>query len=85
MMAVKYSMLPDAEEETIPINGAPTSQIVKQLYKKFLKITQKKYEDLTKLCESFAIPRLFHNKYRTLPHVVGVDTLAETDVEDACD
>ncbi|KAL4718752.1 hypothetical protein ACJJTC_001895 [Scirpophaga incertulas] len=82
VMAVKYSMLPDAEEEIIPINGATISKIIKHLYAKTLPITQKKYEDLAKLCENFAIPRAFHKEYLTLPHVLGVDSLVETDIED---
>ncbi|XP_050507499.1 uncharacterized protein LOC126885114 isoform X1 [Diabrotica virgifera virgifera] len=82
-MSVKYSMRSDEEEEIIPIiMGGINSKVVDQLYKTPLPITKTKYNDLKKLCDDQVIPKLFQKEYINLPSVTGIDTLAETDIDD---
>lgn len=82
-MVVKYSMTNDAAEETIPIIAKP--QTLSAKYKSCLPITKTKYNDLKKLCDTDAIPKIFHGEYLNFPTCIGRDVLIDTDIEDDVD
>lgn len=79
-MTVKYSMSNDAAQETIPIISKPKSLSPK--YKLCLPITITKYNDLKKLCDTNALPRVFHAEYLNFPKYNGRDVIIDTDIED---
>lgn len=85
-MAVKYSMQNDAAEEKISVIGLCDKIINQQIYTGQIPITEKKFNDLKKLCDNGAIPRLFRNEYLNLPSCsTATDTLNESDIEDETD
>lgn len=74
-------MAADSPTEDIPIMGKNVE--LKKIYKSRLPISNKKYQDLWKLCTSKVIPDIFQDEYKNMPNAVNVqDTLQETDVED---
>lgn len=83
VMTVKYSMKDDAAEETIPIISKP--KVLAAKYKSCLPITNTKYSDLKKLCDTNVIPSIFHAEYLKLPTYNGKDFLIDTDIEDELD
>lgn len=70
-----------AKEESIQIYAKPKQ--LNSKYKSKLPITKAKYNDLKKLCDTGAIPRIFHSEYINLPSsTTGKDALIDTDIED---
>lgn len=80
LMKIKFTMKDDAPEEKIPINAKLKSINLK--YKSSLPITKAKYNDLKKLCDTGAIPKIFHTEYLNMPIGNGRDELLDTDIED---